>query len=106
MSIEISQKAREELSKLKVGGMSFLRINVVQGGCSGMTYSAGVDTVINEGDKTVFQDGSIRVVADGQSVQHLAGLTIDYSDDLISSGFRFSNPNAVKSCGCGASFGV
>lgn len=106
MAVWISDKAKEELVKLGVGDDSFLRISVVPGGCSGHTYSAGVDTTLQENDQVVFQDGGFRAVADAPSLTHLEGLEIDYSDDLIQSGFRFRNPNAAKACGCGSSFQV
>jgi len=106
MSIAISERAREELRTMGVGGASFLRITVVTGGCSGHTYSAGVDSSLGENDITVYEDGDFRAVADAESASYLEGLDIDYSEDLIQSGFRFNNPNAAKACGCGASFQV
>jgi len=104
MSITITERAKQELVKLDIGGPQFLRIDIVPGGCSGMTYSAGIDTELKDSDTLLFQDDGIRIVADGGSALFLDGLKIDYSDDLIKSGFRFLSPSAVKSCGCGASF--
>lgn len=104
--IEISQKAKNELRNLDAGGENFLRISVVPGGCSGMTYTAAIDNSISDQDQTVFEDGDLRVIADNGSAMFLDGLQIDFSDDLIASGFRFKNPKAVKSCGCGSSFKV
>ena len=54
----------------------------------------------------IYQDDALRVVADGGSSMFLDGLVIDYSDDLISSGFRFKNAKAKKACGCGSSFAM
>jgi iron-sulfur cluster assembly protein len=104
MNIHITEKAKSELIKLDIGKNSFLRIDIIPGGCSGMTYSAAVDTELKDGDETNNKDEDIRLVADGGSAMFLDGLKIDYSDDLIKSGFRFLSPNSVKSCGCGASF--
>lgn len=104
MKIEITEKAKSELVKLDIGGEQFLRINIVPGGCSGMTYSAALDTEMKEGDEVLYQDDAVRIVSDGGSAMFLDGLKIDYSDDLIKSGFRFLSPTSVKSCGCGASF--
>jgi iron-sulfur cluster assembly protein len=104
MAIRVTDKAKKELADLQIGGRKFLRIRVMPGGCSGMTYSAAVDSTLREGDQTLLQDGDLRIVADRGSALYLDGLEIDYSDDLVRSGFRFSNPNAVHSCGCGASF--
>lgn len=106
MSIQLSEKAKSELVKLEATGENFLRISVIPGGCSGMTYSACIDNALSDADQVVFEDAQLRVVADENSAPHLEGLQIDYSDDLIASGFRFKNPKAVKSCGCGASFAV
>ena len=105
VKIQISDKAITELNKLGVGGAQFLRLRVIPGGCAGMTYSAAIDSTLNEGDEVVTQQDDIRVVADSGSTMFLDGLEIDYSDDLIQAGFRFKNPNASKSCGCGSSFG-
>ncbi len=102
--IDITPKAHEELLKLDIPEGSFLRINVIPGGCSGMTYSAAVDQDFSNEDVAVYEQERLRIVTDGGSAIFLEGLHIDYSDDLIRSGFRFTNPNAQGSCGCGASF--
>ena len=105
-SIKITEAAVKELVKLEATGESFLRISVVPGGCSGMTYNAAIDNVLSDADEEVFNDGNLRVVADSGSTMFLDGLEIDYSNDLIASGFRFKNPKAKKGCGCGSSFSV
>ncbi|MCC5849930.1 MAG: iron-sulfur cluster assembly accessory protein [Verrucomicrobia bacterium] len=104
-TISITDRAQTELTKLELGQNNFLRINVIPGGCSGMTYSAAVDSDFGEEDVEVFAADTLRIVTDQGSAIFLEGLHIDYSDDLIRSGFRFTNPNASGSCGCGASFG-
>lgn len=104
--IQISDKAKNELRKMEAGGENFLRISVVPGGCSGMTYSAAIDNTLSDADQVMFEETDLRVIADTGSAMFLDGLQIDYSDDLISSGFRFKNPKAVKACGCGSSFKV
>jgi len=106
MAIQISDKARQELVNLEATGENFLRISVVSGGCSGMTYSACIDNTLSDDDQVLFSEQALRVVADNRSAGFLDGLQIDYSDDLISAGFRFKNPRAVKACGCGSSFAV
>jgi iron-sulfur cluster assembly protein len=103
-TIQVSERAKQELVKLEATGGSFLRISVVAGGCSGMTYSAAIDNALSDADQVLYQDGDLRIVADGGSAMFLDGLQIDYSDDLIASGFRFKNPRAKKACGCGSSF--
>lgn len=104
MQIEITDIAKQELIKLNVGADRFLRIDIVPGGCSGMTYAAALDTELRSTDEVLFEDGDIRVVADSGSAMFLNGLKIDYSADLIKAGFRFLSPSGLKSCGCGASF--
>ena len=104
MPIEITDNAKQEFQKMDLKPDSFLRISVVQGGCSGMTYAASVESELGADDKVLFEDGDFRVVADDGSAVFLDGLTIDYSDDLIKAGFRFINPNASGACGCGSSF--
>ncbi len=104
MTIAVTEKARAELINLDVNHTQFLRLWVEPGGCSGMSYGAAIDEEMVDGDETIYQDDAIRVVADPDSLRYFDGLTIDYTDDLVQSGFRFINPNAVKSCGCGSSF--
>jgi iron-sulfur cluster assembly accessory protein len=103
-AVTITPKALDALRQLQLPAGGVLRIGVVAGGCSGHTYSATVDAATAPDDLLLHQDGPLRVVTDPASARYLAGLNIDYSDDLIRSGFRFSNPNAGGSCGCGASF--
>ena len=104
MGISITDRAKEELKKMEVGKDAFLRISVIPGGCSGMTYNAAVDSERKDNDELLFEDSEISVVAEEGTDMFLDGLTIDFSDDLITRGFRFSNPNVGGSCGCGASF--
>ncbi len=104
--IKITPVALNELVKLEATGESFLRISVVPGGCSGMTYSACIDNVLSDSDQVIFEENQLRVVSDEGSVMFLDGLEIDFSDDLIASGFRFKNPKVKKGCGCGSSFAV
>lgn len=106
LNIKISDRALAELKHLGAENEAFLRVSVIPGGCSGMTYSANLDSTMREGDELVFQSGGVRLVSDAKSASFLEGLKIDYSDDLVQSGFQFKNPNAVKSCGCGASFAI
>lgn len=106
MDIEITAKAIKELKSLGAGGAKFLRIKVTPGGCSGMTYTASVESTLNQGDQTILEHDDLRVVADDGSLIFLDGLNIDFSDDLVQAGFRFTNSRAAKSCGCGASFAI
>jgi iron-sulfur cluster assembly protein len=103
-NIQVTDRAKQELVKLEATGENFLRISITQGGCSGNTYAAAIDNTLSDSDQVLFQDGALRIIADGGSAMFLDGLQIDFSDDLIASGFRFKNPKAVKACGCGSSF--
>lgn len=107
--ILISDTAKEQVKKLiEQQGKSgvFLRVGVKGGGCSGLTYDVKLDDKMNEFDRTFeFKDG-IKVVCDTKSFVYLDNMTVDFSSDLVGGGFRFVNPNATGSCGCGTSFSV
>lgn len=103
-TVSLSAKARSELLGLKVGKEQFLRLWVSEGGCKGKTYQAALDNQFDSADRVLYEDQDLRIVSDPDSYPWLNGLEIDYSDDLASGGFRFSNPNAAASCGCGSSF--
>jgi iron-sulfur cluster assembly protein len=104
MDITVTDNARRKLVEYLGDGENFLRISVVSGGCAGMTYDAAIDSKISETDEVVFEDEAVRIVSDRGNALFIGSLQIDYSDDLIQSGFRLVNPLAGKSCGCGASF--
>lgn len=82
---------------------SGLRIAVVGGGCSGFQYQMTLDKEPKADDKIIDMDG-LRVFVDTRSLLYLNGTTVDYVDGLNGSGFKFDNPNAKASCGCGESF--
>lgn len=103
-AVVVTEKALAALRDLALPAGAVMRIGVVAGGCSGHTYSAAVDACADPADVALYDSGSLRIVADPRSAAYLDGLRIDYSDDLIRSGFRFSNSKAGGSCGCGASF--
>lgn len=80
-----------------------LRIQVTGGGCSGYQYAMGLEAGPGDGDAVIEADG-IQVYVDAESGPLLAGVTVDYVEGLQGAGFKFENPNATKSCGCGSSF--
>ena len=82
-----------------------LRVSVVGGGCSGFQYSLGLEDAPTEED-AVFHFGDVRVFVDPDSSGYLAGTVVDYVDGLHGAGFKFVNPNADRTCGCGSSFSV
>ncbi|TMA58560.1 MAG: iron-sulfur cluster insertion protein ErpA [Deltaproteobacteria bacterium] len=82
-----------------------LRVAVVGGGCSGFSYQLDFDDTMREDDLVLEYDG-IRVLVDATSAEYLAGTEIDYVSTLHGGGFKFSNPKATHTCGCGSSFAV
>lgn len=104
LNVQVSEVAKSKLLELGLDKQKFLRIGVIPGGCSGMTYDAVIDDIMETGDQVVFESGDVRIVSDQFSSPYVDGLSIDFSDDLVQSGFRLTNTRAVKSCGCGSSF--
>ncbi len=98
------EKVRETMLKegMEDGG---LRISVVGGGCSGFQYSLGIDATAREDDIVVEQAG-VKLFVDPTSHQYVHGTMLDYVSGLHGAGFRFVNPNATRTCGCGSSFSV
>ena len=80
-----------------------LRIGIVGGGCAGFTYTLNFDNEVKADDQTYEVDG-LKVIIDTKSALYLEGTTIDYTTGLSGGGFKFSNPQAKGSCGCGSSF--
>jgi iron-sulfur cluster assembly accessory protein len=80
-----------------------LRISVTGGGCSGMQYGMALEEAARS-DDAVIQFGDLKVFVDPLSAPMLAGVTVDFLDSMEGSGFKFENPNATASCGCGNSF--
>ncbi len=81
-----------------------LRVKVVGGGCSGLSYKMDLDQK-RDGDRVFERDGA-RSIVDRKRYLYLNGTELDYADDLMHAGFNLRNPNVKRSCGCGASFGV
>ncbi|MEM0952027.1 MAG: iron-sulfur cluster assembly accessory protein [Cyanobacteria bacterium P01_H01_bin.74] len=81
-----------------------IRISVTGGGCAGLQYGLKPDTV--EKTDHVLEFHGVLFYINPMVVPYIKGMTIDYSDDLMDGGFKFINPNATNSCGCGTSFGV
>lgn len=105
----ISEKAKQKVEVLmKEQGKEkdhFLRVSVVSGGCSGLSYQMDFDNNIKPTDQ-IFEDKGMKIVTDMKSVLYLFNTTLDFSDGLNGKGFHFVNPNASRSCACGESFAV
>ena len=82
----------------------YLRVGVKGGGCSGMTYVLGFDTITDK-DET-FEIAGISCIMEKSHGIYLIGMEVDWQGGLNSRGFTFNNPNASKTCGCGTSFAV
>jgi len=104
-SLTLTEKALERakviLQKPENQGKA-LRIFVLGGGCAGLNYGMAIGFV-KEDDYVLESDGC-RIVVDPKSMQYLSGMQVDYYESIQSSGFKFNNPNAIASCGCGLSF--
>ncbi len=110
-AIYISDKAKIKVNQLmQEAGIAndpcyFVRVGVVGGGCSGLSYKLDFDNEQKPMDQT-FEDNGIKVVTDLKSFLYLVNTTLDFSDGLNGKGFYFTNPNASRTCGCGDSFAV
>ena len=80
-----------------------IRVGVVGGGCSGFQYSMDFENAAKDGDMTFEQDG-VKLFIDPMSSMYLQGVTVDYVVGLQGAGFKFNNPSARNTCGCGQSF--
>lgn len=105
--IKLTDSASGKVSNLieRESGNSFLRIGISGGGCNGLSYKMKFVPTARKGDILV-RFGDAKVVVDSKSALYLKGTQLDYSNALISGGFKFSNPNATSSCSCGESFSV
>ena len=104
--ISMTDKAIAQVKRLiaKDGRQDvFLRLGVKGGGCSGLEYVMKLDTARKTIDLEHEFEG-VHVVCDAKSAVYLRGSIFDYTGNLIGGGFKFDNPNAGKSCGCGTSF--
>ena len=110
-AITISDKAKLKVEALmQDAGLSngndfFLRVGVVGGGCSGLSYKMDFDNEKKPMDQE-FEDKGLKIVCDLKSFLYLVNTELDFSDGLNGKGFYFNNPNASRSCGCGESFAV
>lgn len=95
------EKIRQAFAREKVTGG--LRLGVLGGGCSGLSYQFKFASQARPTDH-VFQFEDVQVFVDPKSMVFLDGMTLDWKDSLLQSGFIFNNPHATKSCGCGTSF--
>lgn len=98
-----AQAAVSRFIRTAEGPVAGLRISVTGGGCSGMQYGVALEAAPKSND-VIVELGDLKVFVDPFSAQLLAGVTVDFLDSMDGSGFKFENPNATHSCGCGKSF--
>ena len=105
-AVSLTPRAVEQVKVLRTSegrpAEHALRVAVVGGGCSGFSYQLSFDEPTPE-DRVLEYDG-VRVVIDPTSAPYLAGTEIDFVESLHGGGFKFSNPRATHTCGCGSSF--
>lgn len=112
MSITISDRAAQRIKEIRdekhLPDDTKLRVGVVSGGCSGLTYELDFDNNDSDGsDKDqLFEDNGIKLIVDMRSFLYLSGTELDYTEGLEGEGFHFQNPNASRTCSCGESFSV
>ncbi|QQS30617.1 MAG: iron-sulfur cluster assembly accessory protein [Sphingobacteriales bacterium] len=107
--IYISEDAKSKICELKeqahLNEDYFLRVGVVGGGCSGLSYKMDFDNQTHPSDQ-IFEDKGIKIVTDLKSFLYLFDTELNFSRGLDGKGFYFVNPNAARTCGCGESFAV
>jgi iron-sulfur cluster assembly protein len=106
--IQLTDKAASEILRLMnadpTAKGAALRIQVVGGGCSGMSYKLGFDSNPPAEKDKVFEQKGVKLYIDSKSFLFVSGMVLDFTDGLNGTGFVFNNPNAKRTCGCGSSF--
>lgn len=102
--MKLTEKALAKIRTLLPGGTS-LRLSVKSGGCSGLSYKMGIDSMSSDPlNDFVLQQEDVRIYIERSSVDYLKNVELDYSDELNDTGFKFINPDAKNTCGCKKSF--
>ncbi len=105
--VQLSEKAvsmtRTALEETDGEDGEFLRVGIKGGGCAGFEYSLSFTCEVDEDDVVTIFSG-VKVVTDSFSASYLKGTDLDYVETLQGAGFKFINPNAKRTCGCGSSF--
>jgi iron-sulfur cluster assembly protein len=106
--ITMTEKAVKELKRIMQSDPTAkdaaVRVMVVGGGCSGMSYKLGFENQPPGPSDKVFEKDGVKVLVDNKSLLYISGTELDFSDGLNGTGFNFINPNAKRTCGCGSSF--
>ncbi|MFP4354687.1 MAG: HesB/IscA family protein [Phycisphaerae bacterium] len=109
MAIVLTERAAKKIQSIfkehDMPANSHLRVGIKGGGCSGFSYTLDVTDNPSDDEET-FESHGVGICCDKKSYLYLNGTEIDYEDEMLKGGFVFNNPNASRSCGCGASFAV
>lgn len=107
--VNVADSAKQKIDEIKdregYGDDYFVRVSVLSGGCSGLTYDLKFDNEPKPDDQ-VFEHNGVRVVTDLKSFLYICNTTLEFSAGLSGKGFQFNNPNASRTCACGESFAV
>jgi len=106
LNLALTESAVEQIKKLIARDSRKgcgLRVAVTDGGCSGFSYKLDFDNE-QRGDDVVLERNGVKVYVDRSSAPYLAATVIDFVGGLYGGGFKFTNPNATATCGCGTSF--
>ena len=105
----VSDHAKTQIDKIKSSQSMtqdyFIRVTVISGGCSGLSYKMDFDNSDQPQDQ-IFEDNGVKIVTDLKSFLYLFNTTLEFSGGLEGKGFYFQNPNATRECACGESFAV
>jgi len=100
-----AERINEIMANTKDNDVSGVRVNVVTGGCAGMSYEMNYIKEKNPGDEVVEEKG-VKVYIDPKAIMYLLATSMDYKKNKFSSTFVFNNPNETERCGCGESFKI
>jgi iron-sulfur cluster assembly protein len=106
--IKLTEKSSQQIIKLlkTEAPLAKLRMRVVGGGCSGLSYKLEFDANTPAANDKIYEDFGISIIVDSKSDFYLSGTTLDFDDGLNGQGFIFHNPKSKRSCGCGSSFSI
>lgn len=107
MSVTLTEKAARQIAKQleKRGKGLGLRLGIKKAGCSGFAYVIDYADELAQNDR-IFEQHGVKVIIKSEELDYLEGIEIDYTREGINEAFRFSNPRAKGTCGCGESFTV
>ena len=105
MSITLTKPAAQHVTTMTTAQQPLVRVGVTAGGCSGYEYILDIIGETRFNDR-IFTSHGIRIVCDPRSYLYINGTQVDFDNSMMGGGFKFNNPNAKRSCGCGTSFQV